>query len=107
MNTNIGTLVDNGDGTVSDTSTGLMWKKDPSSDIYLLRHRIYEGLSSHTKHREVHKYFSRINEERFAGYGDWRLPTLSEVDSLLVVAIGDSNRQAIGDSAAWQCRVGP
>jgi len=62
-------LVDNGDNlTVTDKVTGLMWQRS-GTDI----------MSNRSMHREV----ARINQERFAGYSDWRLPTMAEALSLL------------------------
>ena len=62
-------LVDNGDGlTVTDRRTGLMWQR-AGTDI----------MSNRSMRREV----ARINAERFAGYADWRLPTMAEALSLL------------------------
>lgn len=63
------TFVDNGDNlTVSDRVTGLMWQRS-GTDI----------MSNRSMRREV----ARINQERFAGYADWRLPSLAEALSLL------------------------
>jgi hypothetical protein len=62
-------LVDNGDGlTVSDRATGLMWQR-AGTDI----------MSNRSIKREV----TRINQEQFAGYSDWRLPSMAEALSLL------------------------
>ncbi len=63
---------DNGDGTISDSKTGLMWMKN---DSYL-----------HTGHwlnwHEVKIYVKGLNEVRFANYSDWQLPTKEELRSL-------------------------
>lgn len=62
-------LVDNGDGlTVTDAETGLMWQR---------------GGIDIMSHRSMRKEIERINEQGFAGYSDWRLPTLAEALSLL------------------------
>ncbi|MBV5316547.1 MAG: DUF1566 domain-containing protein [Desulfobulbaceae bacterium] len=62
-------LVDNGDGlTVTDRATGLMWQR-AGTDI----------MSNRSMKREV----ARINHEQFAGYADWRLPSMAEALSLL------------------------
>ena len=62
-------LVDNGDVlTVTDRVTGLMWQR-AGTDI----------VSSRSMKREV----ARINKEQFAGYADWRLPSMEEALSLL------------------------
>jgi uncharacterized caspase-like protein len=62
-------LVDNGDGTVTDRVTALMWQKD--------------GSSSSIKRRRAFAYVKKLNKDQFAGYSDWRLPTVDELASLL------------------------
>jgi hypothetical protein len=62
-------FVDNGDGTVTDRATGLMWEKG--------------GSSSLLRYLEAEKYVSRLNKEKFLFYIDWRIPTLEELCSLL------------------------
>ena len=61
-------LVDNGDGTVTDPNSGLMWKK---SDAWLDMHKFYTWMA----HRE---YVDKFNKEKFAGYDNWRIPTKAE-----------------------------
>ena len=62
-------LVDNGDYmTVSDRRTGLMWQRE-GMDIMS-----YRMLS-----QEVEK----MNREKFAGFDDWRIPTLEEAMSIM------------------------
>jgi len=62
-------LVDNGDGlTVTDERTGLMWQR-AGLDI----------ASNRTMQRAVEK----LNSEGFAGFHDWRLPTMEEALSLM------------------------
>ena len=60
---------DNGDGTVSDRATGLMWEKGGSR----------EGLSW----ASAREYAQRANRERLAGHADWRVPTVEELASLM------------------------
>ena len=61
--------VDNGDGTVTDEITGLMWQKSGS----------HRSLSR----RKAHSYVKKLNSDQFGGYADWRLPTTEEIASLL------------------------
>jgi len=62
-------LVDNNDQmTVSDRVTGLMWQRG--------------GLDI-MSHRSMRREIDRINSARFAGFSDWRLPSLAEALSLL------------------------
>ena len=62
-------FVDNGDGTITDRSTGLMWEKKGSS-----YQRRFWGAAS---------YVEDLNGERFLGHNDWRVPTLEELASLM------------------------
>ena len=63
-------LVDNGNCTVTDPNSGLMWKK---SDAWLDTKRYYTW--------QTHQgYVDEINKDKFAGYDDWRIP--SKADAL-------------------------
>ena len=62
-------FVDNGDGTVTDRATGLMWQKGGSP----------EGMTW----ANAKEYVNKLNSERSAGYSDWRLPTIEELASLM------------------------
>ena len=62
-------LVNNGDGkTITDLVTGVMWQRS-GCDITAIRH--------------IHAWVAKLNSDRFAGYSDWRLPTMEEALSLL------------------------
>jgi hypothetical protein len=54
---------------VLDHATGLMWQKSGSDSTWS-----YQGAQ---------KYIENLNRDRFAGYDDWRLPTIPELMSLL------------------------
>ena len=56
---------DNGDGTVTDEVTGLMWQQTPSSNDYS-----WEEAKSYCEGLEL------------AGYDDWRMPSLKELFSI-------------------------
>jgi hypothetical protein len=60
-------FVDNNDDTITDRATGLMWQKS--------------GSSSSTDNGSAKEYVNELN--RFAGYADWRMPTIEELASLL------------------------
>jgi len=60
---------DNKDGTITDYATGLMWQKSGSPDwVYL---------------KDLPAYIEKLNRDKFAGYSDWRLPTVDELKSLI------------------------
>lgn len=57
---------DNGDGTVSDQNTGLMWQADPGEK------------------RTYSEVVADVSRCRTGGYDDWRLPTIKELYSLIL-----------------------
>lgn len=71
-------LVDNGDGlTVTEKVTGVMWQRQ-GCDI--------------TSFRQLQGYIEEINRNHFAGFSDWRLPSLAEAMSLLQPALSTKNQ---------------
>lgn len=56
---------DNGDGTVTDLNTGLMWQQTPDYTRYT-----YDNAIEYA------------NETKLGGYDDWRLPTIKELYSI-------------------------
>jgi len=60
---------DNGDGTVSDLNTGLMWVQKPPTDKYTWADAAQVAAS--------------LNAQNFAGHGDWRLPSAKELYSII------------------------
>jgi hypothetical protein len=58
--------VDNGDGTVTDLNTGLMWQKNPGAK------KTYEDA------------IQNVSIFQLGGYDDWRLPDIKELYSLIM-----------------------
>lgn len=54
---------------IVDEATGLMW--------------YFSGSKRPMKHERVQGWMEWFNKQQFAGYGDWRLPTLKEAATLL------------------------
>ncbi|MCP4106255.1 MAG: DUF1566 domain-containing protein [Desulfobacteraceae bacterium] len=80
----------NGDGTITDNVTGLMWQRS-GSDKYIY-------------FKNIKDYINRLNTEQFAGYSDWRLPTLEELASLLKnKQVNDLYIDHVFDSKQWWC----
>ncbi len=72
---------DNGDGTVSDLNTGLMWQKTPGEKM---------------THAEAVANASIFD---LAGYDDWRLPTIKELYSLILFSGIDPSGWSTTDNA--------
>ncbi|MFQ5444795.1 MAG: DUF1566 domain-containing protein [Nitrospinales bacterium] len=65
-------LVDNGDGTITDPNSGLMWKK---TETWLDCHKFYLWKD----HKE---YVDKVNKEKLGGFDDWRIPSKAEALTL-------------------------
>ena len=63
---------DNGDGTVTDDETKLMWKQTDA----------YQDTSKWTNWFMSEDYVKDLNIKGFAGYMNWRMPTLEEAEEL-------------------------
>lgn len=59
---------DNGDGTVTDNVTGLVWQQDPGAKLTW---------------PEAVDQLDAFNEAALGGYSDWRIPTMKELFSLV------------------------
>lgn len=81
----------NGDGTITDYATGLMWQKGGSDTLM--------------SYEEARGYAEKQNDELFAGYDDWRLPTIDELTSLLEPEKQPNNLyiDLIFDEDQWWC----
>ncbi len=65
-----GRFVDNGNGSVTDTRTGLMWQK--------------AGSERPMKYTDGQQYVQGLNQMAFCGYADWRIPEVQELRGLLL-----------------------
>ncbi len=76
---------DNGDGTVTDRATGLMWQKSGSDKIlkYMNNYGKEKAYMDALTYEEAKAYIDKLNSRNFAGHNDWRLPTFDELKSLL------------------------
>lgn len=64
--------MDNGDGTVTDHMEGLMWKQTDA----------FQDTSKWMNWYKARDYIIELNINKFAGYDDWRFPTLEEAENL-------------------------
>jgi hypothetical protein len=79
--TGVVVYVDNGDGTITDARSGLVWEKlsDDGS--------LHDKDALNTWDEALSVKIAALNSERFAGFGDWRLPSAGELMSILDTAI--------------------
>jgi hypothetical protein len=75
-------FIDNGDGTITDDLTGLMWQKQPTTSTKLFD-----------------KAMDYANDLSFATYTDWRVPNRKELMSL--INLGETNLAAWLNSAGF------
>jgi hypothetical protein len=61
-------FVDNRNGTITDNETQLMWQKS--------------GTREMVSWKKAPEYIDRLNNRKFSGYSNWRLPTLEELLTL-------------------------
>jgi Protein of unknown function (DUF1566) len=74
--------VDNGDGTITDTKTGLMWEK------LSLDGSIHDVNANYTWTDAFATKVAALNGDGgFAGHTDWRVPNRSELESLLNLGV--------------------
>ncbi len=64
-----GLLVETQEGLVRDKKTGLIWTAEKSG--------------TKLTYRMAKAYIKELNQKKFGGYSDWRLPTIEELASLL------------------------
>jgi hypothetical protein len=91
--------VDNGDGTITDSNTGLMWEKLGDDGSIHDKDNVYTWATAFTK-------VSGLNTANFAGHRDWRLPNHHELDSLVDLGKTDpAIDAAFNASCAPSCAV--
>ncbi len=67
----------NEDATVIDHTTGLMWHQS--------------GSDEEMDWEKAKQWVIDLNKKKYAGYEDWRLPTVEEATSLLAMGKNDGN----------------
>jgi hypothetical protein len=68
---------DNGDGTITDNNTGLVWEKKSDDGT------IHDKDTSYTWANAFAVHIAGLNTVNFAGHNDWRLPNIKELQSIV------------------------
>lgn len=79
-------LVDNGDGTVSDLASGLMWQKADNGKLY-----------------DWHDALTYADTLTLAGYSDWRLPDAKQLQSIVDYSHSPSYDGSPAISPLFEC----
>lgn len=88
-------FTDNGDQTITDSLTRLIWTKD--ANVMKTRNPIFDAaglpMDVGVTWQQALDYVTQLNSENYLGYNDWRLPNINELES-----IGNSGK---ANTAAW------
>jgi hypothetical protein len=82
-------FLDNGDGTVTDRATGLIWSKADS------------GVGMNW--REALSWVQHKNAEKYLGHDDWRLPDVKELQSIVDYSRSPDTTQSSALAPVFQC----
>lgn len=101
---------DNGDGTVTDQNTGLMWEKKDRAGGLHDQANVYRW-SGNGEQETIWDWLDDVNSEidpvfgdtGFAGYTDWRIPNVNELRSVLVL---DQPSPTIAPAFVMGCTAG-
>lgn len=89
---NVPSYTDNGDGTITDNITGLMWEKSPE--------RNGDGTLNYSDKMTYASAMQNAASCRTGGYTDWRLPTIKEQYSLIMFYGAEPNPTATSQGSA-------
>jgi hypothetical protein len=88
--------LDNGDGTITDNATGLVWEKLNNDNV-----SIHDRDNTYTL-ADAYGKIAMLNASSFAGHNDWRLPNINELQSLADYGATTTN-QAIAAAFNGNC----
>lgn len=77
---------DNGDGTVTDTETNLMWEKKTNLDAFPNFANLHDANNTYDWETANDAWINAVNAEGgtgFARYNDWRVPTRQELQRIV------------------------
>jgi len=96
------TFTNNGDGTITDDGSGLMWEAKcdgPNCDP------LHDKDTSYTWDEAFTLHVATLNSESFAGYTDWRVPNITELHSLVNYEMVSPSAYDAFNTCATNCDV--
>ena len=103
-------FVDNGDGTITDHTTGLTWAKQSDDGGVNDKDALYSWTATHPDGRPTGTLFSAyvaaLNAGRFGGHRDWRIPTDGELRTILDPATPRPGAPLVAAPFNEDCRPG-
>lgn len=84
-------FVDNGEGTVTDRATGLMWTRGDSG----------AGMNW----EQALAYIEQLNQMNYLGHDDWRLPNVKELQSLVDYTRSPDTTGSAAIDPIFECTV--
>jgi hypothetical protein len=83
-------FIDHGDGTITDTRTGLMWQQTTNDGSIRDKDNLYRWSTGSPYNPDGTAFFTFLatlnGPTPFAGYGDWRLPSPMELQTIVDLA---------------------
>ncbi len=84
-------FIDNGDGTVTDAATGLMWAQEDNGEA--------------VSWEEALAWAERMNGESYLGCSDWRVPSVKEFQSIVDYSHSPSETGSPAIDPLFSCSV--
>ena len=87
-------FTDNLNGTVTDNLTGLIWSKHanaPNRALPADAPNSCVGAQADMTWQQALDFIACLNTANFAGFSDWRLPNLNELESMVNAEVADSS----------------
>lgn len=93
-------FTDNGDGTITDNNSGLIWEKLSDDDSIHDKDTTYDWANAFASK------VATLNGASFAGYNDWRVPSIAELETLRNFgAVSPSAYSAFNTGCVAACTV--
>src|SRR5262245_12016627 len=94
------TYTDNGDGTITDNNTKLMWEKKSDDGSIHDKDNVYSWFNAFDVH------VATLNATNFAGFNDWRVPNVKELLSIVNYALAGGATPKVSPEFDNSCTAG-